>query len=76
MKLGCAYLIILYILTCRHTIIEYVVPKHGLRRKQNCIYIYEAKKPYRGNFLKDILWPASNYEMCEKIVNPLPEREV
>ncbi len=61
---SCVYLIILYNLTCRQTIIEYVIPKDGLRRKQNCIYVRE-----------NAVYQQSAYQDMCKMFNPRP-REV
>ncbi len=59
---SCVYLIILYTLTCRHSIIDYVMPKYGLRMKQNCIYIKDTLqifwKIYRGQQVAQWdMWP-------------------
>ncbi len=47
---SCAYLIDVYTLTCRHTIIEYGVPKDRLRKKHNCKY--KRKMLHSGDFVK------------------------
>ncbi len=50
---SCEYLFILYTLTCRQ-LLNRVMPKDGLRRKQKCLYMRENVL-HSSNFLKDIL---------------------
>ncbi len=61
---ACRFMCISYYLyICRHTIIEYVMPKDWLRKNQNCIFL-------RKIFLKDIAWPACNSAVHVKIPPP------
>ncbi len=39
--LFCIHILFFCPLTSNYTIIDYVILKHGLRRKQNCIYVNE-----------------------------------
>ncbi len=63
-------ILLFYTFTYWHYIIEYVMPKDGLRGKLNCIYIYEVKMPCSGKLFKKIYGgqqvAQSAGQVCEK----------